>query len=66
MDVTGIADLATTMANVGLSQAVSIAVLKQANDIQAQSAAALIQAIPNISSSPNLPPHLGQNVNTTA
>jgi hypothetical protein len=66
MDVNGIANLATTLANVGTSQAVSIAVLKQANDIQAENATALIQAIPNNPPTSNLPPYLGQNINTTA
>ncbi|WP_366844524.1 YjfB family protein [Flavobacterium sp.] len=37
--------------------------LKKAQDIQASSASALIEAIPPV---PNLPPHLGNNINTTA
>lgn len=66
MDVTGIANVATTLADVGTSQVVSIAVLKKAMDLQTENATALIQAIPNANQVQNLPPHLGQNVNTTA
>jgi hypothetical protein len=66
MDVTGIARVATTLADVGTSQAVSIAVLKKAIDISAESATALIEAIPEAPSVPNLPPNLGRNINTTA
>jgi len=48
--------------------AVGMAVLKKAIDIEAQSAMALINAIPQPpqQSAANLPPHLGQNINTTA
>ncbi len=67
MDVTGIAKTATTLADVGVSQQVSIAVLKKAQDISQESATALIEAIPNSSANvPNLPPNLGRNINTTA
>jgi hypothetical protein len=45
---------------------VSIAVLKKAMDLQTENATALIQAIPNANQVQNLPPHLGQNINTTA
>jgi hypothetical protein len=61
MDVSGIAQLATGMAQARNEQAIGIAVLRRAMDIQTASAAALLQALP-----PNLPPHLGQNINTTA
>ncbi|MBC3880543.1 YjfB family protein [Undibacterium sp. LX40W] len=67
MDVTGIARTATTLADVGVSQQVSIAVLKKAQDISEESATALIEAIPNSNANvPNLPPNLGRNINTTA
>ncbi len=67
MDVSGIARFATTMADVGVSQEVSIAVLKKALDVSKESATALIEAIPNASANvPNLPPNLGRNINTTA
>lgn len=44
---------------------VGMSVLKKAIDIEAQSAMALINAIPQPQST-NLPPNLGQNINTTA
>lgn len=47
---------------------VGLAVLKKAINIEAQSAMALINAIqqPPQQNAANLPPHLGQNINTTA
>lgn len=65
MDVNNIANLATTIATSATNQAVGVAVLKKANDIQATSAQALIAALPPTTSA-NLPAHIGQNVNTTA
>lgn len=66
MDVNGIANLASGIAQAGTSQAIGITVLKKALDAQSESAAALIQAIEPAPTAPNLPPHLGQNINTTA
>ncbi len=66
MDVSGIAQLSTTIADTGTKQAVGVAVLKKAEDIQASSASALIEAIPPVPSTPNLPSHLGNTINTTA
>jgi hypothetical protein len=63
MDITGIAQTATTIADTGTKQAVGVAVLKKAQDIAASSASALIESIPPV---PNLPPHLGNNINTKA
>ncbi|HJV75230.1 MAG TPA: YjfB family protein [Noviherbaspirillum sp.] len=65
MDVTNIANLATSLATTTTNQAISIAVLKKANDMQAVSAAALLEALPPVTAA-NLPPHLGQHVNTKA
>ena len=65
MDVTNIANLANSLATTTTKQAISIAVLKKANDVQAASAAALLEALPPVTSA-NLPAHLGQNVNTKA
>jgi hypothetical protein len=42
-----------------------ISVLKKALDVESNTATALLNAIPAAPSA-NLPPHLGQNVNTTA
>lgn len=63
MDITGIAQTATSIADTGTKQAVGITVLKKAQDIAASSASALIESIPPV---PNLPPHLGNNINTKA
>ncbi|HJV84908.1 MAG TPA: YjfB family protein [Noviherbaspirillum sp.] len=65
MEVNNIAALATTLASTATNQAVGVAVLKKAMDIQASSAMAMLEALPP-APSVNLPPHLGQNVNTTA
>ncbi len=63
MDAMSIARLSTTIAETNTRQDVSMAVLKKAMDVQASSAAALLEALPG---TPNLPPHLGNRVNTTA
>ena len=44
----------------------SVLVLKKALDSQAQTAAALIQALPQAPSIGSLPPNVGRNVNITA
>lgn len=64
MEVTTIARLATSMAQAKTAEEVSVAVLKKALDSQASSAAALLDALPPVT--PNLPSHLGQNINTKA
>lgn len=66
MDVMGIAQLSTTVAETGTRQAVGIAMLKKAQDVQASTATALLQALPPVQPAPNLPAHLGSNINTTA
>ena len=60
MDISSIANLAVSMAQARTGDAVGIAVLKKALDLQAQSALALINALPH------LPPNLGQNIDTVA
>ncbi|RJG06015.1 putative motility protein [Noviherbaspirillum cavernae] len=64
MEISSIANLATTMKTTRTEQEIGIAVLKKALHAEAASAAALIQALPPVQS--NLPPHLGQNINTKA
>ena len=70
MDISGVAGITskiTEMATTQTNEAVGMAVLKKAMDIDAASSAALINAIPAAPAvAHNLPPHLGQNVNTTA
>lgn len=50
------------------NDAVGMRVLKKAIDVEAQAALNLINAIskPQQLSAANLPPHLGQNINTSA
>ena len=60
MDVSAIASLATEMSQNQTAQAVQIAVLKKAMDIEAQSAMQLLEAVPSN------PPNLGNNVDLFA
>lgn len=64
MDVMGIAKLATSIAETGTRQDVNIAVMKRAQDIQASTATQLLASVQ--APAQNLPPHLGNHVNTTA
>ena len=66
MDSGSIANLATSLTQVTTNQDVGLTVLKKALDAESSAAAALIAALPPIPSAPNLPAHLGQNINTTA
>lgn len=62
MDVSSIASLATTMAAEKTDAAVGVTVLKKAIDLQASTAAMLLQALPALPANPNI----GRNINTTA
>lgn len=62
-NVGSVAQAATQLSQARTVDAVSVAVLKKAMDIEAQSAAQLLQALPQVTSNP---PHLGNNVNTFA
>lgn len=53
MDVTGIAQLSSSIADTDTRQAVGIAVLKKAQDIQSSTASALVEALPPVQSTPN-------------
>ena len=64
MDTTGIASLASSTSAMRTGDTVGVSVLKKAMDIQKANAIALIQALPPVPA-PNLPVHLGQNINTT-
>jgi hypothetical protein len=66
MDVTGIAQLSTSLAETGNKEAVGVAVLKKAQEIQSSTATAMIEALPPVTPTPNLPAHLGSKINTTA
>lgn len=66
MDVTGIAKLATSVAETGTKQEVDIAMLKRTQEIQASTATQLLDAVESAAPTQNLPAHLGNHVNTTA
>lgn len=66
MDVSGIAQVATSIAQTGTKQDVDIAVLKRAQDIETASGTQLIDAIQATPSVRNLPSNLGNKINTTA
>ena len=63
MDVTNIAKLSSSMAETGIRQEVGMTMLKKAMNIEAASAAQLIQSLPQPQ---NLPAHLGNTINTKA
>ena len=66
MDVMGIAKLATSIADTGTRQDVAVAVLKRTQEIQADTATQLLEAVKSTAPAQNLPAHLGNHVNTTA
>ena len=66
MDISGIARVASSIAETGTKQEVGLAVLKRAQDIQSATATQLIEAIQDAAPVPNLPSHLGNKINTTA
>jgi hypothetical protein len=66
MDVTGIAQSSSSLAETGNKEAVGYAVLKKAQEIQSSTATALIEALPPVVPAQNLPAHLGSKINTTA
>ena len=63
MDIANISSLSTALSQAKSGDAVGTLVLKKALDIQAQSAAQLIQALPQAASNP---PNLGNNVDVKA
>ena len=65
MDVNDIAGLATSMAQTGTRHEVGMTMLKRAQDIAKDHSTQLIESV-KASSPPNLPPHLGNHINTTA
>ncbi len=67
MDVSGVSNGSqSNISDAGVSQSVQIDVLKKAINTDQSNALALIQAVPQPPATPNLPPNLGNNVNTTA
>jgi Putative motility protein len=63
VDVSAITSLATQMSQQRTSQAVDLAILKKAMNLQASAAMTLIASV---TPSTSLPSHLGQNVNIVA
>lgn len=63
MDTSSIAAAATAFARQQTDQAVQLAVLKKANELQSQGA---IQLVTAAVASYNNPPHLGGNIDTRA
>lgn len=66
MDVSGIAKLATSIADTGNRQEVGFAVLKRAQQVEQAVASQMIDALQAAAPAQNLPAHLGRNINTTA
>lgn len=64
MNISGVNPLAASVSQADASNAVQLAVLKKAIDVNAQSALQLIQAASNII--PSNPPHLGNRIDTHA
>lgn len=65
MEIGGIAQLATALAQQRTAQDVSVAMLKKTLQIEADSASSLLAALPPVEAA-NLPPHLGQTIDTSA
>lgn len=66
MDVSGIAKLATSIAETGTRREIDFAILKRAQQIESATATQLIDAIPAMPKVQNLPPNLGNTINTKA
>lgn len=66
MDITGMTKLATSIAETGTKQAVGVAVLKKAQQIESSTATQLIDSIKAVPTVQNLPANLGTRINTTA
>ncbi|WP_426100490.1 YjfB family protein [Massilia sp. TSP1-1-2] len=66
MDVASLANLSSSVAETGVKQEVGLAVLKRAQQIQASTAAQLINSVSSPPTLQNLPAHLGNTINTSA
>lgn len=64
MDIGSIGNVASVLSQAQTGDAVALAVFKKANDMQAQTAAQLIQALPQPTA--GVTPSLGNNVNAFA
>ena len=67
MDMAAVANGSqSNISDSGVSQSVAVDVLNKAINIDKTNANALLQAIPQASTVPNLPANLGKNINITA
>ena len=66
MEVTGLAKLASSIAETGTKQEIGVAILKRAQQIESATATQLIDAIKSVPTVQNLPANLGNTINTTA
>lgn len=66
MDVTGVAKLASSVADTGTKQEVGVAILKKAQQIESSTATQLIDSVKAVPAAQNLPAHLGNTINTKA
>ena len=64
MDISSVGSISSATSQAQVGDAVSIAVLKKAIDLQAQGALQLIESLPQPAT--NSPPNLGQGVDTFA
>lgn len=64
MDISSVGSISSATSQAQVGDAVSIAVLKKAIDLQVQGALQLIESLPQPAT--NSPPNLGQGVNTFA
>ena len=61
-----ISSVSNTISSGSGDQSIGIAVLKKALDAEATTASALLDALPPVQRSSNLPPNLGKHIDTTA
>jgi hypothetical protein len=66
MDISGLGNLTASLSQTTPNDEVGYAVLRKALDAESSAAVQLIDALPPVQPSANLPGHLGQNINTTA
>ena len=66
MDVLSIAKLSTTIAETGTKQEVAMTMLKKQQDMQKSTMTQILDGLTPPQPAPNLPAHLGKNINTTA
>jgi hypothetical protein len=66
MSVSSIGSLSTAMAATQTNQDVAMAVLKKSIESSSNGVSELLSSIPSVTPAANLPPNLGQNVNTIA